>query len=300
MIERTDRPLALADWLSALSAITVHELSLTVTIARATRFDQPVNVVARGLLGDAFRARRCLTAAPTCVGCDEASACDFDRVFERDEGMGQRSFWLRGLTAARSLDAGSSLRVTLSALESERGALPDFMAALRHALERLGVHTEFNSVALIARRSEALSLRRDEEARSIRVNAMTPLLLRGDEAAAGSLCPHAPGFAMLLRAGVRRLAGMLRANAPGDPVARVEWPALQGLRCTDDQMTRWRDARVSRAQGRRQPLEGLVGSAVLEGEGVSDLLPLLRVLERVGVGRKTSFGFGELRVEIVK
>jgi CRISPR/Cas system endoribonuclease Cas6 (RAMP superfamily) len=59
----------------------------------------------------------------------------------------------------------------------------------------------------------------------------------------------------------------------------------------------WRAGRFSRAQGRRQPIEGVEGSVVIEGAGIGEVLPLLRAMERVGVGRKTSFGFGEIRVE---
>ena len=47
---------------------------------------------------------------------------------------------------------------------------------------------------------------------------------------------------------------------------------------------------------RRQLLEGFVGEVTVVGEGLDVILPLLRVLERTNVGRKTAFGFGEVRV----
>lgn len=298
-----DTPLPLDAWLSALPAVTVHEVTLSMSPVRAARFDEPLNVVVRGLLGDAFRTRRCLTGAPRCDGCGEAPACDFERVFERDEGGGQRPFWLRGLHARPTLRLDERLRVTVAVLDRERAMLPDFTAALRHALGRLGAGGgEAQTVGVPSRAAGALLRNAATETGigAVRFETRTPVLLRGDDDAGETLCPDAPGFGKLLRAGVRRLASIARGVDPTHRVGRVVWPDLRGLQRFDDRVGPWRAGRFSRAQGRRQPIEGVEGAVVIEGAGITEVLPLLRAIERVGVGRKTSFGFGEIHVEALR
>lgn len=294
--------LPLSAWLAALPAVSVHEVTVSMVPSRAARFGEPLAVVARGLLGDAFRARRCLTSAPRCDACPESALCDFDRVFERDGGIGQRPFWLRGLHASPQLDPRDRLRVTLAVLERERAMLPDFTAALRHALGALGHVDARNEVGVPARAVSPLIApgASEDPVGAVRIETRTPLLLRGDDDGGAALCPDAPGFGKLLRAGVRRLAAIARVSEPSRRVPAVAWPDLRGLRRFDDQMIPWRAARFSRAQRRTQPLEGVAGSAVIEGPALAPVLPLLRAMERVGVGKKTSFGFGEIRVEAMR
>lgn len=301
--DTSQTPLPLDAWLARVGALTVHELSVSVLPARDARFEEPINVVARGLLGGAFRTRRCLTSAPVCAGCSEAPVCDFDRVFERDEGMGHRAFWLRGLPAHTQLRASDRLRVTLALLDRERAVIPDFAAALRASLESLGASAGArNEVGIPSRVIAPMMQARPDDglAGAVRVELRSPVLLRGAERDAETLCPDAPGFGKLLRAGVRRLASLARVADASQRLPAVAWPDLRGLRLLEDRVTPWQAARFSRAQSRRQPLEGLEGHAVLEGPGVIEVLPLLRAMERVGVGRKTSFGFGEIHAEAMR
>jgi len=66
----------------------------------------------------------------------------------------------------------------------------------------------------------------------------------------------------------------------------VEVVSAQG-----DSMRSWRDTR------KEVPLDGLIGSAVVAGEGVRRLVPLLRVLTITNVGKATTMGFGDLAIE---
>jgi hypothetical protein len=54
--------------------------------------------------------------------------------------------------------------------------------------------------------------------------------------------------------------------------------------------------RRSSRTGQRHPLEGFVGEAVYEGRDLRPFLPLLRVGERVHVGKAATFGQGRFRV----
>lgn len=202
--------LPLDHWLAALSALPVHELSLTLSPLRPGALPEPLLIVIRSLVGEALRARRCLTGAPRCEGCPEAAQCDFDRVFERDDGAGQRPFWLRGLHAGYGLDGDLPLHVTLCLLDRERALLPDFLAALRHALGAVGDRdAPLNALGIPSRTAVMLAPPSAPEApvSAVCIESLTPLLLRGDEALAVELCPGAPIVGLLLRAGGRASAG---------------------------------------------------------------------------------------------
>jgi hypothetical protein len=291
--------MTLDHWIAHLATLSVHEISLSLDPRRPGPLPEPLLVVVRGLLGEALRARRCLTGAPRCEGCSDAPQCDFDRVFERDDGAGQRPFWLRGLHAGRALEGDQTLQVTLSVVDRERALLPDFLAALRHALGAIGDRdAPLNVLGIPSRAVTTLVPTASTEASvsAICIESLTPLLLRGDETLAAELCPGAPIVGLLLRAGIRRLAAMRRAAAPDVVVPKVLWPPLTGLHVRDDALRPWRATRNAIAQQRRQLLEGFVGEVTVVGEGLDVILPLLRVLERTNVGRKTAFGFGEVRV----
>lgn len=280
--------------------MTVHELTVAMTPFRGASFREPLNVVLRGLLGGAFRVRRCLTGETSCAGCGDAPLCDFDRVFERDLGLVQRAFWLRGLHAGRELNPRARLRVTVALLDRERAMIPDFSAALRTALRSLGCeHEGYNEVGIVHRTSAPLAPPPLDPARTaaVRVTPRTPLMLRGREDSGAELCPGAPEVGTLLRAGVRRLAAIAQASDPEGGVPRVAWPDLRSLRLVECRIEEWDDARRSKTQRRTQPLEGVQGTYVIEGPGLIEVIPLLRAMERVGVGRKTSFGFGKIAVE---
>lgn len=66
-------------------------------------------------------------------------------------------------------------------------------------------------------------------------------------------------------------------------------PALTGSSVTQDKLSRY-----SRKDKRRQQIDGLHGSWCYEGE-LSELLPWLVVGQIIGVGNKTTFGFGRYR-----
>jgi len=130
--------------------------------------------------------------------------------------------------------------------------------------------------------------------RAWRIEARTPLVLRGDVARCERACPRAPWLALLVRAGIRRLDALLGAFTPRGVRPRVEMPRLEEVEVVEGRVASWRGSRFSRRQGRRFPLEGLRGSAVLRGAAMRDIGTLLRVLEVTGVGKATSMGFGAL------
>jgi hypothetical protein len=130
--------------------------------------------------------------------------------------------------------------------------------------------------------------------KTLRITARSPLRLRGDLSRSRRDCPAAPWFALLVRSGVRRLDRLRMAfGEPGDR-PYLEMPAIDDVEVVSghgDSMRSWRDTRKG------VPLTGLLGGAVVAGEGVRRLVPLLRVLTITNVGKATTMGFGDLAIE---
>ena len=93
----------LAEWVAWATRLEVRSIRVEARYDRAVCTQDPLNVVARGLLGERLRDLRCLTRAPSCDGCPEWSRCDYGLVFEDASGVSEggsdgsgapRPFWL--------------------------------------------------------------------------------------------------------------------------------------------------------------------------------------------------------------
>jgi hypothetical protein len=262
------------------------------------RHDAPFNTVVRGLIGERLRDLRCLTRAATCAGCPETSRCDYAGVFDRrlpktesdSEGDEVPPFWLQGLPAGRTLARGAQLSIRLHVTGRAVGVLPYLDVACRDALVRVGMRPS----ASVVHSTDLRTLMDEPTTNTLRITARSPLRLRGDMARSRRDCPAVPWFALLVRSGVRRLDRLRMAF--GEPGARpfLEMPVLDDVEVVSghgDSMRSWRDTRKG------VPLTGLMGSAVVAGEGVRRLVPLLRVLTITNVGKATTMGFGDLAIE---
>ena len=302
----------LEEWLGQLGTLELTALDVAVRFRAPVRLADPAGAVVRGLLGERLRDLRCLTRAPVCEGCAETARCDYARIFASQAALAEspagregardlHPYWLQGLPVARALDAGTQLAARLVVAGFAAAALPYLDVALRDALARLGALPRERAPELSATSTRRVALPLAEpapgagaNARAWRIEARTPLILRGDAAWCEGACPRAPWLALLVRAGVRRLDALLGAFTPPAMRPRVEMPGLEDVEVVEGRLAPWRGSRYSLRQGQRFPLEGLTGSVVLRGAALGNVGPLLRVLEVTGVGKATSMGFGTL------
>jgi len=288
--------------LGSLCGLDVEAIEMNVVVTRDLDLRDPLNVVLRGLVGARLRDLRCLTRAPTCDGCDLTSRCDYVRVFETPAALtpgahgshGPHPFWLQGIPAERRVPAGTMLVPRLATIGFARPLLPYLDVAFRDAWVRLGA----GAVELSASRTtrEAL-VAPPSSARAFALRALTPLVLSGDLARAKLDCPAAPWLALLVRAGVRRVRTLDAAYGGGPQQTRIAFPDLRDVLVIDGGWSWWAASRYSVRQGRRQPLGGWVGRATVRGEVMAEIAPLLSALGVVSVGKATTMGFGEVRVE---
>jgi hypothetical protein len=297
----------LADWLDHLSPLDLTALDVAVRFRAPVDLADPACAVVRGLLGERLRDFRCLTRAPTCEGCSETAACDYARVFGGEVDLaglpgwarGLHPYWLQGLPAAAEIHADARFTARLVVAGFAVPVLPYLDVALRDALARLGAHPRERAPELSASRIARVTLPPAppaEGARCWRIETLTPLVLRGDMDACARACPQAPWLALLVRAGVRRLGALQHAFSPA-PAPWADLPALDDVEVIEGRMERWHGSRMSRRQGQRFPLDGLVGSAVVQGSGMAVTGRLLEALAVTSVGKSTTMGFGAMTAE---
>lgn len=281
--------------LSRLRALRLREVRATVTLRGGARVDDgPPCVVLRGLTGEHFRALRCLTGAPRCEGCGEAGRCDFARAFGAVEagvpGDEPRPFWLRGVGAG---DLAVDSVVDASLVVAEDAGVGLLSASFLEALARLGTHPARRN-AMRAVDDRALSWPAAPPASEAwRITLHSPAVLTGDLARSADNCPAMPALALLVSAGLRRVAALVERFG-GAPVGRLRMPSLRAARIVEGGFTGWSGRRHAKRQGKMVPLEGSVGSVVVTG--VDAAVPLLSALAVTNVGKATAMGFGWLSV----
>lgn len=285
----------LAGLLGRLRALRLREVRATATLREGAQADDaPPCVTLRGLMGERFRALRCLTGAPRCEGCVEAPRCDFARVIGAAEagvpGDEPRPFWLRGV-AVNDYLAGAVVEVSMVTAGS--AGVSFLTASLLEAVERLGTTpARRNAVRAIDDRAQPWP-GAPPTTGAWRVTLHSPAVLTGDLARSRENCPAMPALALLVSAGLRRVAALVE-RFEGAPVGRVKMPSLHAVRVVEGGFTTWSGRRYAKRQGRVVPLEGAVGSVVVAG--VDEAAPLLHALAVTNVGKATSMGFGWLSV----
>jgi hypothetical protein len=291
--------LPLGPWALQVDQLAVTQLSLQVQMQEGWARDSLANSLIRGLLGARFRELRCLTAAPSCAGCSQRAECDYARVFEHEvlekgevgaHGSHQRPpFWLQGVPVTRTLSSNETLSVVLRATGPALPALPYLDVSLRDALTRaLGPAARLGASRPSTVRREPLPA-----ATRWRIEARSPLVLEGDPARCRQDCPDAPHLAALVRAGVRRLSGLIDAYGSA-PRQHSSYPDLTRVRTVAGKLTWWEDSRFSHRQQRRVPLGGWVGAIEVEGEALAPLGDFFAALNLYGVGKAVVMGLGEV------
>ncbi len=300
-----DNPFAV--WLRPVHSLALRVLRANVVLRSSYAFQDPVCTVVRGLMGEQFRALRCLTGERSCAGCTAAPDCDFARVIGAPDAAGQaagettRPFWLQGVPPAHEISSGTSFTASLVVVDDVVPRYPHLASALLDALERIGEDGVCNTVTVVSDVRETLGevlANARTDARSLRIEARTPLRLRGDYDRSEERCPQAPWLPLLTSAGLERVASIARSFM-GVALSRTQLPDFRAVVVRHGGLRPWSGSRYSHRQDQRIPLEALTGGAVVAGDAIQTLAPLLAVMSAVSVGRSTSMGLGHLHVEPV-
>lgn len=300
----TDTP-DLGAWLAPLRALALRRTRLAVTLRRDVNLQDPMCSVVRGLTAQGLRHARCLTGAERCAGCTEVARCDYAAlvgVGDEDPGDGARPWWLGGVPGATEQLKGARWEVSLVSVPSGAPRVSPLVASLVDALECVGARGPVRNLVEELDAGPVTWPSTGREVRALRVVTVSPFLVRfegsDDLGPSAARCPEAPWLSLLAGVALRRVSALVSGFA-GARTERVRLPDLRGVRLREGTIERWVGSRYSHAQDRRMPLRGFSGEAIVEGEGVAALAPLLEAAAVTAVGRGTTLGFGSLRVEAV-
>ncbi len=109
-----------------------------------------------------------------------------------------------------------------------------------------------------------------------------------------------PRFAQLFRFVMRRVTSMVYAHCDIELIDDSEplFAAAEGLREVDNRLY-WQDWRTLEGDEHRQDLGGIVGSLLLEGPELVDILWLLRLASLLNLGKGAAFGAGHFSLHEV-
>lgn len=141
----------------------------------------------------------------------------------------------------------------------------------------------------------------DPGASRLRLMLTSPILIRPEHSS--SLAPAPPEEAVsflhaLLRQSVLRTVEIHDSLSAGPRTPKIDFPTPR-IKLLRHRLYRYRFSRVSLAQNRRMPWEGIVGFLELEGDW-KPYLPFLRAAELLGVGQKTTAGMGRMAVAVLE
>lgn len=291
-------------------------------------------VLFRGAFGTEFRRLACHDIELDCKKCILSASCPYPAAFRPELTLPDvpiarlreppRPFVLSDpLPESDALPAGRPVSLALTVVGEKHRLLPHFAATLRrlgevgmgrqrarfkvesiHAVDAGDVPREeiWRDGASVVRprgvpmTANDLTRPGDTEARRLRVRYRTPTSLR-----ANGVPQERPSFGVLLRRIRDRVSAL--AVFYGDGPLDID---IEGIARKADGITTiaavfrrasWR--RTSARTKQKHPIEGVIGEAVYEGEGLGELMPLLRLGEVLHVGKHASFGNGRIDVEVL-
>ena len=114
----------------------------------------------------------------------------------------------------------------------------------------------------------------------------------------GGRVPRDLSFETLIRTLLRRVTSLcaFHGTGPVDADFAALLRSAETVRTVHHDLQRISRTRYSGRQKRRTPQRGLIGQVRYAGDAIADFLPLLRLGERVHVGKGTGFGLGRYRL----
>jgi CRISPR-associated endoribonuclease Cas6 len=139
---------------------------------------------------------------------------------------------------------------------------------------------------------EQFSRERDNVANSVTVKLETPLRLKY-----GNKLESKLPFHVLIRAALRRLSSLCTYYGDGEP--DLEYTSLvkkaEQIEIERDKL-QWVDwRRFSNRQDQAMFMGGICGSVVYRGD-IAEFIPLLRISEKLHLGKQTTFGLGKITI----
>lgn len=275
--------------------------------------------ILRGKFGAEFRRLVCLRPSSNCLNCSLRTSCPYAVVFEtspppltkvmRKYNSAPRPFIIYFPFKSVSFNEGERMTIELTLVGKANDYLPYFAYCFLNILKRL----DFELVSLSCDGENlfkgdsvkvptgdynylSFSLSDDYSSFSVELLFESPLRLVFNEE-----LQSLPSFPALMRSFFRRIVLLDYFHCGGDgeyPFKEV-LELLDGVNMVDFSISEGVFERFSHRQKRRIPLYGVTGKARYEPI-YGFLLPYLRAMRDIHVGKNTTFGFGKVALGDVR
>ncbi len=310
-----------------LPCVNIAVLELVWEATQEVCLPEFVESTFRGALGRALRARACVTGADSCDACPHIAGCGYGRVWEPQPDQNgsarfqtpPRPYIITRLDGALDgrLGRGDRIRVQLKLMGASKHLVHQWILAARDA-GRLGLGRGRGVLEL----SEVTAQRRVGAPRVLYLNphgfldpeppplwrvepqvrhrhkCTVRVALESPTALTGMTAERFDPGTFTARL-LDRLELLSIHHEHHRPVWDIQRRRAHSAQCRviESALTRARWQRVSQRQGRRVPMEGVVGHAVVVGVE-PELVALWQTATDIHVGKKTSFGCGRVRLEV--
>lgn len=285
----------------------------------------------RGILGHALKRVVCALRHKECPSCLLKQRCIYARVFEYGDTSREHTPFVNApphpylieppLETKTRYSAGEHFSFDLVLFGDYNEELPYFVYAFIE-LGEIGIGKRINEKSS---RFELLSVTTNErtlyccddkilkldnttesfdistelmnsnsEVSTLSVELVTPLRLKFEN----HLLAELP-FHLLIRAAMRRISSLFAAYGPGEPELDYRGLAQRAseVECSSSELS-WHDwKRYSNRSEQSMLMGGLTGRVTYTGE-LSEFLPLLKLAEKIHLGKQTTFGLGKIHLEL--
>lgn len=278
----------------------------------------------RGMLGHGLKRTLCVTDLKDCNACALRSQCAYTQLFEAGTATGQQGASLQPMVMALdtylpSYEPGDSFALELVLIGRVNRHFPYLISSWQRAgqqgLDKRNSQFSLTSVEkwhfadhrwatlypepeedqLHAMGAEVWQPDLRLNGQTIKVRLLTPYRSKRDGRliAPDRFIPQ--NFASSLISRIERLRVQHDPESPSLPVA--DWIAASKSLQMEQPQLRWKDVRrYSSRQKTYMKIGGVVGSFLLQGKGLEQLLPVLELGQWLHAGKSTFLGLGQYRL----
>lgn len=313
---------------TSLDFLTFYRFSLEIQLEKPLQVESRDRaVLLRGALGETLRNLVCHDQRLECGDCLVRTQCPYGRLFRLLDPATKTEFprpfvLVDPNPSAIGLSARERQVFELVLVGKAIVDLPALVAAIEtlgdNGVGRDSVHFRLLSVncldsrggvgaavynrttrgiagARLALHARELELPGDSQASRVQIHFLTPMRL------SNMVRSDPPSFNPLVRSVIGRMVALTNlycGHVSGSEPANV--PDFKAVQRVSAQVQSVSHARTTGHRRDLQFLDGLTGSVVYDGPGLSFAMPFFRAGEALGIGKATAFGNGRIRVQVLE
>jgi hypothetical protein len=319
--------------INSLPDFYLYNFNFLLEAAEDMRLPEYKGSMFRGAFGWSFRNSVCMTKKPDCTGCILQQQCAYFKIFETE--IPDNNIWfLKGVKKVphpfiihppretkNDYKKGELIKVGLTIFGNMINFFPFFIFNFIKMGE-LGIGVNRSKFSLISVmnldqdgsefvvygtsgslvKNEFCKISMDnsasghQEAHAVELEFLTPARMQREGRVIAD--KRKVTFDLLVSLLERRLYALSHLFCDKDLYAYPRFITADKASITENNLYFYDWERYSSRQGRKVEMSGFKGKIKIEGE-LSEFMPLLKIGERINIGKNTLFGLGQYKMETV-